>query len=167
MSIVEAQATEVITAQLAGRGRRLNAFLVDVVFALIAIALAEVFRQARIPFLDVLPDLAFAVFQSWLLAIRGQTVGKILLKIAIVDPELKIPPGFIRASLFRYGVQGVLSQVYPLGFFVFTVVDSLFIFTPSRRCLHDRMARTEVIAVGDDWGNRQREESTHRRMFSV
>jgi hypothetical protein len=58
---------------------------------------------------------ALGIGQVWLLAVRGQTVGKILLKIAIVDRGTNLPPGFLRAAVIRQGPQQVLTVIRPTG----------------------------------------------------
>jgi len=155
MSILESSSPDSVPTQLAGRGRRLVAFLLDAVIFAIGPLLDVVLRTAGQPSvgnaLRLLWTVAVLAVQVWLLATRGQTIGKILLQMAIVDVDTKLPPGFLRASVIRQGFQGLLGQLYPLAFLAFIVVDSLFIFTPTRRCLHDRFARTEVIAVDRDW----------------
>ena len=153
--LTETVPTETVTARLAGRGRRLGAVVIDGVIGLTGSALSGLFLAAGLRTLaDWTPPLWLLLttgVQIWLLALRGQTVGKALLKIAIVDPESKLPPGFLRSSVIRQGPHAILLQVFPKAFLVFFVSDSLFIFTPSRRCIHDRLARTEVIEVGRDW----------------
>jgi uncharacterized RDD family membrane protein YckC len=155
MSIIETALTEVVTAPLAGRGRRLVAFVIDSVIVLAGSVLEGILRGAGQPstgkMLGGLWMLAVVLVQVWLLAVRGQSIGKILLKMAIVDLDTKLPPGFLRASVIRQGVQAILAQLYPVALLGFMTVDSLLIFTSSRRCLHDRFARTEVITVGRDW----------------
>ncbi len=91
------------------------------------------------------PALGCALFfalQGWLLARRGQTVGKGLLGLRIVRSDGE------RASamqlLVRYGVGYVATIVMPIGQ-VYAVVDALLIFRSSRRCLHDLIAGTIVV----------------------
>ena len=80
-----------------------------------------------------------------MLATRGQSVGKRLMKVRIVDMNNNIPP-LRKILLFRILPIQVLATV---GFFgsLILIVDSFFIFRPDRRCLHDRLAGTQVIKV--------------------
>lgn len=86
--------------------------------------------------------------QCWLLATRGQTLGKKLVGIRIVTVADNANPGFGKAVGRREIVPGligfILNFVPPLGF-VFFVVDSCFIFRADRRCIHDLIAGTKVV----------------------
>ena len=85
---------------------------------------------------------AFVAGQAWLLGRTGQTLGKRLLGIRIVDSVSGEPVPWKRLLFTRYVLNIVLRQV-PFYF----LVDALFIFGSRRRCIHDRIARTEVISV--------------------
>lgn len=91
------------------------------------------------------------LYQWSLLSTRGQTIGKRLLGIRIVDLEGK-PAGFVSALLLRswvfYGVVSfvvsISSVVIPLaGFFVW-MLDYLPLLGEDRRCVHDYLAGTQV-----------------------
>jgi len=147
--------TEII--HVARRGARFVAKLIDfglvAVFALVG-QISELLFGPRAPLsvaLTAILSLAFWAVSIWLLAIRGQSPGKIVMKVAIVDPDSAFPPGYLRAAVIREGPLIVLSVVNPFSSFVYLLVDSVFIFGPSRRCLHDRLARTKLIGVGRDW----------------
>ena len=86
---------------------------------------------------------AFALpLGQWiLLAISGQTLGKKLLMIRIVSESGKLP-GFLQAVVMRNWLRFAFSLI---PFFAF--IDVLFIFSDSRRCLHDYMAGTKVISL--------------------
>jgi len=96
--------------------------------------------------------------QLYLLITRGQTVGKHFMNIYIMREDGSIPNvGWLLirefalpagVGFFRYfghndptfvgqGFQGLLSFVW--------LIDSLFIFGPTRRCLHDLVAGTHVV----------------------
>jgi len=101
---------------------------------------------------------AILVGQLWLLVTQGQTLGKYFLKIYIMRTDGDIPsvgwllvrefaiPGTV--AFFRYfghndpspigqSFQGLLGFLW--------LIDSLFIFGPTRRCLHDLVAGTHVV----------------------
>ncbi|HEY3450778.1 MAG TPA: RDD family protein [Myxococcales bacterium] len=85
--------------------------------------------------------------QCWGLAVRGQTIGKRLLGIQIVD-QFDRPGGFVRALLVRSWVFGFLvalvqGWVGPAGALI-PLIDVLLIFLADRRCLHDYLAGTRV-----------------------
>ncbi len=83
--------------------------------------------------------LVFFVFQIYLLATKGQTIGKKWMKIRIVKLDGS-NPGFVGAVLMRAFVNGLLGIVPFYG-----LVDILFIFNDDRRCLHDKIAGTRVV----------------------
>jgi uncharacterized RDD family membrane protein YckC len=79
MLLTDTVPTEVTTAKLAGRGRRLLAVLIDGVIGLIGKGMSALLFAAGLrtlaywtPLLWVLPTSAA---QIWLLAVRGQTIG--------------------------------------------------------------------------------------------
>ena len=82
------------------------------------------------------------------------SIGKCSLKIAIAEQETNLPPGYIRAAVIRSGPQTVLSMVFPIAALAYIVIDGLFIFSKSRQCLHDRLARTVVIVGTREWWTR-------------
>lgn len=91
---------------------------------------------------------AYWITQIVLLALRGQTLGKLLVGIRIVRYPDAAPAGLARAWLLRYFVMGLFYLVpIPLFGMVFWFVDTGFIFRPDRRCVHDHLAGTMVIAA--------------------
>ena len=146
---------------LAGRGTRLGAVLIDAVIAGLAFgALAlltpvNIFRASMNPSTAamwttllqnlVLGFILFLVIHGYLLATRGQTVGKALLKIRIVRSD-GTPASFGRIVGLRYLLGSVLAAVPTVGW-IYGLVDALLIFRASRRCLHDNIADTIVVTA--------------------
>ncbi len=89
--------------------------------------------------------LGFWLFQSYLLATTGQTLGKRWVKIKVVRMNGD-PPGFVFAVLLREWVLFGAAWIPTIGYFV-GLVDALFIFGAEERCLHDYIAGTRVVAV--------------------
>jgi uncharacterized RDD family membrane protein YckC len=142
--------------RLASRGKRLGAAVVDTLIAVVAgtilsrtyCALGSVSQSAELAQLGFLVSM---VPQWFLIAKRGQSVGKMLFKIEIVVADGS------RASF----VHGVALRVWPILFAsmgaqlmapalrtvisVISLVDMLFIFRSDHRCLHDRVAGTYVV----------------------
>ena len=88
----------------------------------------------------------FAILNSYLLASRGQSIGKYLLKIRIVN-HYSDEVSKLRFSLvLRDGIMMVLNLFGLLGSFI-ALIDVLCIFTRNRRCLHDHWASTKVVRV--------------------
>ena len=142
--------------ELAGRGTRLGAVLIDGL--LVAALLWGVSRVT--PWNVFAPDvstgllrllltnlvlgfIAFTLINGYLLATQGQTLGKRLLGLRIVRPDGG------RASLARllgarYGLGYVVSLV-PIAGGLYGLLDSLLIFRESHQCLHDNIADTIVV----------------------
>lgn len=147
------------TFQLASRGSRLLACIVDGLlvgvigfFSATSIG-AIIFAQgdtanplvgpSSLQMLGLLPFvaiIAMIIVQFYLLATRGQTVGKILLHIKIVDINTGQNGGFVTNVVMRTLVNGLLGIIPFYG-----LVDILFIFREDRRCVHDLIAKTTVI----------------------
>lgn len=84
------------------------------------------------------------VYQTILLSRDGQSLGKRILNLRIVDANDDSNPGFARVILLRYGLMQVLSLIP----FV-SLVDALMVFTEEHRTLHDRLAGTIVVSERD------------------
>ena len=154
---------------LAGRFTRFSAALVDGLLILAILLpiqfLTGFIERAQSQQVGVLEQLAMSlaglivmlVLNGYLLANRGQTIGKYLTKIQIVDyPSGKLVP-FVRLFVFRYlwtlpvvlitaFIPGTTDDLL-LNFLIF--VDALMIFNAKRRCLHDFLARTSVVQYRD------------------
>ncbi len=101
-------------------------------------------QNFAMPMLAMLvPLLALLVVQVWLLTTRGQTLGKLWLKIRIVRTDGSAP-GFVHAVLLRSVVMQFIVAI-PIVGHVVSLVDPLMIFREDRRCLHDLIADTAVI----------------------
>jgi uncharacterized RDD family membrane protein YckC len=88
--------------------------------------------------------LGMLVCQCYLLAIRGQTIGKIVMGLRIVRFEDGGNPGFVKAVLLRTFLWALITAVPVVGTLV-GVVGILFIFRDDQRCLHDHLAGTRVV----------------------
>ncbi len=87
--------------------------------------------------------ITLTLIQVWLIASRGQTIGKILLKIKIVDETSGEKSTFLRSVILRSVLVKYIGYniVGSLLFFV----DLVFLFTKQNRTLHDRLAKTLVV----------------------
>ena len=124
----------------------------------------------------------FFVINGFLLFTRGQTVGKWMLGLHIVDSETGRRPALEKLILYRYVVFILLANLvswfyipdtvvsatlpvigqitlegipwpFPGTLLWVPVVDAAFIFGSSRRCLHDRLAGTIVVRKRDAWAS--------------
>lgn len=143
--------------RLASRGSRLAARFVDQFLFVLAIV-AVVFGGALVegPFGEgELPSLtigAGVLLVGWLafvnlrlMAYEGQTLGKKVCKVRVVQENgLPVPLG--RWIGMRSIVPGILASVPVVGV-VFGLINVLVIFGAERRCLHDHLAGTKVIAA--------------------
>ena len=122
----------------------------------------------------------FFVINGVPLFTRGQTVGKWMLGLQIVDSSSGGRPALEKLILYRYVVfiflanlvswlyipNTVVSATLPVvgqitlegipwpfpGTLLWVpIIDAAFIFGASRRCLHDRLAGTIVVRKRDAW----------------
>jgi uncharacterized RDD family membrane protein YckC len=87
----------------------------------------------------------FVLIQGYPLATTGQTWGKRLLRLRIVDLEGN-KPEFWRMIGLRYGV-GQLVMLMPIFSLIYALADCLFIFRSDKRCVHDHIAGTRVVVA--------------------
>ena len=147
--------------ELAGRGRRLGAYMIDVIIAGIVLVAVAYFNPGPlgITMLDLMRDatqqmsteaniaflIIFMAINSYLLLTKGQTLGKWMLGIRIVDAESNGAATAVKLLGLRY-VLVMLVAVIPLIGGLLGVVDFLFIFREDRRCVHDLIAGTKVVS---------------------
>lgn len=88
------------------------------------------------------------VAQIYLLWVRSQTIGKILMKTQIVDFETGKPAEVLATVVLRTIVNGLIANLPCIGV-IYGFVDVFFIFRDDRRCLHDLLASTTVVDISD------------------
>ena len=142
--------------ELATRGARLGGAFIDGLIAIAtiwpAMYLFGMFDRAlegRESVEDIVGAavLGFALFlliNGYLLANRGQTVGKMLVKTRIVSVEDKKILPLWKLILLRYVPVSVVAYI-PLIGPILNLVNVLLIFRDDRRCGHDHIAGTVVI----------------------
>jgi uncharacterized RDD family membrane protein YckC len=125
----------------------LGAMALLVPMALISGGATSIFAFAA---LAVLIALAVLVVQIVLVATNGQTIGKKVLGIKMITSAGETPSVW-RVFFLRWLPFVVTATVVDMVFKVrgigslIPLVDALFIFQPTRRCLHDLFADTHVI----------------------
>lgn len=139
---------------LASRGARLAAVLLDSILAILVLIPLFVSIVVWAPSSEPSPIglvmligsalafLAFVIYQFRLLLRDGQTIGKRVMKIRIVDYQNGTVPSAGKIIGMRYFVNGILGNI-PL----YPIVDHLLIFGEERRCVHDFLAGTKVVQV--------------------
>jgi uncharacterized RDD family membrane protein YckC len=143
-----------IDPNLAGRGARLGAVLLDLLIACVCllpgvgVGLAggddNDTTKTIAGLLCILGFLVLAVIQIYLLTTRGQTIGKKIVGVKIVKYPDGSSPGFVHACLLRAIVPALISCV-PFAGSLFSLIDICFIFSEERRCIHDLIAGTKVV----------------------
>ncbi len=145
-------------AELAGRGARLGAAMIDGILQMLVIfpllfLFGVVSNFSDFATFGLLANLlilsgsvvVYIVLNGYLLKQNGQTIGKKLVGVRIVDLNGKLPALqdiLIKRQLpwFFVSIIPVIGQFLPL-------VNILFIFRADRRCLHDQIAGTKVIVA--------------------
>jgi uncharacterized RDD family membrane protein YckC len=94
-------------------------------------------------YLGLIGALVVLAIDLTLLSRNGQTIGKKLLGIKVVRVD-RSPVSLFRVFFLRYVFNTFLTLI-PLVGSLYSLVDSLMIFSESRRTVHDRIADTIVI----------------------
>jgi len=89
--------------------------------------------------------ICFTIINGWPLVKKGQTLGKMFLKLRIVHVDMR-PATWQRLLLLRYGLF-LLYMVLPWMCILVFMFDALFAMRPTRRSLHDILAGTAVIQM--------------------
>ena len=116
-----------------------------------------VIEQLAMSFLGLLVMLAL---NGYLLYARGQTIGKMLTKIQIVDAETSNLLPFFKVYVLRYlwTLPVVLLVVFIPGTMdnlllnIVVLIDVLMIFGVARRCLNDYIAGSSVVLYEEGRG---------------
>lgn len=139
-------------SELASPWVRLAAWIVDglIYFAVVVVAAIVGFFLAGggggATILAIVAFIIVFVVQLVLLGSRGQTIGKIALKVRIVDSQTGIHPGWARIVFLRTILNGILTGIPFVGG-IYWLVDSLFIFRADHRTIHDLIAGTRVDKI--------------------
>jgi len=143
--------------ELASRGSRLGASLLDTLI-IVVVTMPVLFLtggfddftnpEAQPSFLynlaiTLLGLIVFLLINYQLLTNNGQTIGKKIVGIKIVDNQNN-PVTWNRNLLKRYAVYFLPGQIPIIGQ-IFSLVNILFIFGKELKCIHDILADTKVI----------------------
>ncbi|MEU3714223.1 RDD family protein [Streptomyces catenulae] len=145
---------------LAGRGRRLVARIIDAIIIGVPMSLimgsivgwvdytstsnAETSKQATVSGVTML---VYLVYEGLMLTHRGQTVGKMAMKIRVAMLSNGSVPttqaGWLRAAVYT------LPEIVPCCGFVFWLINVLWCTwdKPYQQCLHDKAAKTVVVSA--------------------
>ncbi|MFV5514529.1 RDD family protein [Acinetobacter gerneri] len=89
--------------------------------------------------------------QSFMIKKYGQSIGKKIYKLKIVDIETNENPGQLRGFFVRSFLFLVISQMmnfFPLLIIIF-IADIVMFFSKENISLHDRLAKTKVIDISN------------------
>ncbi len=138
----DARVTE--DAQLATRRARVAAWLMDLPFSPAAILAAWYFANESWTIATVLAltGLLGTWFQVHSVASSGQTIGKAVLGIRIIDRRTRRPQEYAQSVVVRYGLTWLLNFIPP-----FIVVDALAMLRKDNQSLHDQLAGSLVVRV--------------------
>lgn len=142
--------------ELASRLTRLGAAVIDGIIAMVVLipimsfmgVWDQISEDGTLPLsttimLSIIGIVLFLLINGYFLAQNGQTVGKKVLDIKIVDLNGN-KPEFVSLIAKRYLPLWVISQIPFIGG-IFGLIDTLFIFREDRRCIHDIIAGTKVV----------------------
>jgi|TARA_Y100000310_G_C20611038_1_gene778005 uncharacterized RDD family membrane protein YckC len=147
------------SAPLASVGSRFGATLIDFIIvppvALLVMLVSGVLEHAEAwilpqPQFRILGLLivSYLLLNGYLLATKGQTLGKKLMKIKIVSNSTGEPPPFWRLLVraFCFPLLGLVPIQYPYLLIV-VLIEPITIFGKSQRCLHDHLVGTKVLKL--------------------
>ncbi|MFE6687928.1 RDD family protein [Streptomyces sp. NPDC057743] len=145
---------------LAHRGKRLLARIIDAILIGVPVTLimnaivgwvdyfstsnVETSKQATVSGVTML---VYLIYEGLMLTARGQTVGKMAMRIRVAmlaDGAVPTPvAGWSRAAVYT------LPEIIPCCGFIFWLVNVLWCTwdKPYQQCLHDKAARTVVVAT--------------------
>lgn len=144
---------------LAGRGRRLLARIIDGILIGVPVGLIMWFIVGGVDYPGTTDDsgkqtvvsgvtmLAYLIYEALMLTTRGQTVGKMAMKIRVAMLENGAIPtvqaGWVRAAIYT------LPEIIPCCGPIFWLVNVLWCTwdKPYQQCLHDKAARTVVVST--------------------
>ncbi len=153
-----------VTYTLASPWRRLAAHVVESIvvlafmippFVFIAVGIDLLRENVNVPIdpnvmvlfafiLVLVLGIALSIANIYLLASKGQTIGKSIVNIRIVDAGTNSKTGFWRIIGLRSFIPGLINTI-PLVGSIFSIVNVLFVFSKDNQCLHDKIADTYVI----------------------
>ena len=148
--------TQPLDERLAGRGRRLVATLIDMLLvpALTVLLVmitgvmehAEAYRNSLWMLnVFVLAVVSYLILNGYWLFTRGQTVGKRVMKVAMVATSTGERAAFWKLVCVRALFFPLLFVVISPVLALLPIVDQGFVFRKNRRCVHDLAAGTSVV----------------------
>lgn len=94
-------------------------------------------------FIGLVSLVSFAALNGHFLVSAGQTLGKKVLGIRIVDMDGRLPD--LKRNLVKRYALYLFGGYIPVIGGILSLVNILYIFGPQKRCLHDRFGETRVV----------------------
>lgn len=145
------------SVELAGAGRRLLARIVDLlIFILFAIIVGIATsgtgdasdESTEVPLgLTLLFIAVSLVYEVWMIAARGQTLGKMAMRVKVVRVDTGGSPG-LNTSFNRWvlpGVFGAIGAFYQVVGLVSALIYLSLLWGKNRQGWHDMVAKTLVV----------------------
>jgi uncharacterized RDD family membrane protein YckC len=118
--------------------------------------IADLMPGRGIIFITSLLGIAAMIAINWNFLRKGQTVGKMLLKLQIQDriggtamPAQRIITHRIMPIYGVYLLAAVIHPVLGMLAAIFAIIDALCIFRPNRNTIHDDIAGSKVVVLKD------------------
>ncbi|MFI9078897.1 RDD family protein [Streptomyces sioyaensis] len=145
---------------LANRGRRLVARIIDAIIIGVPVGVIMSLIVGGVNYFSTNSDearaqwtvsgvtmLAYLIYEGLMLSSRGQTLGKMAMKIRVAmlsNGSIPTPQsGWTRAAVYT------LPEIVPCCGFIFWLINVLWCTwdKPYRQCLHDKAAKTVVVST--------------------
>ncbi|RXS88806.1 RDD family protein [Streptomyces sp. TM32] len=145
---------------LANRGRRLVARIIDAIIIGVPVGIIMSVIVGGVNYFSTDSDqargqwtvsgvtmLAYLIYEGLMLSSRGQTLGKMAMKIRVAmlsNGSIPTPQaGWTRAAVYT------LPEIVPCCGFVFWLINVLWCTwdKPYQQCLHDKAAKTVVVST--------------------
>ncbi|HKI77926.1 MAG TPA: RDD family protein [Ignavibacteriaceae bacterium] len=157
-------------SKLAPRGLRLLAFAIDIGIiwvistfsfrflygAIFTIDFRRLFSSGGMEYLQFMyfilacfTILVYFLVNANYLKKNGQSVGKKIIGLKIIDSKENVPP-LSKTYMIRFFIPAVIAT-YPILGWLIWIVDAAFIFGSKRKCLHDYIADTKVVYSGREY----------------
>ena len=98
--------------------------------------------------LRFLPVVIWGLYEVLLVRTRGQTVGKLVMRIKVIGTSGDDPPQW-NAAIFRWTVLVIPMTLIPdlIGLLISVFIGLWFVWDGNRQGLHDKAASTYVVKV--------------------
>lgn len=98
--------------------------------------------------LRFLPVVLWGLYEVLLIRTRGQTVGKLVMKVKVISTSGDDPPLW-NAAVFRWGVLVLPMTLIPdlIGIVISLIIGTWFLWDSNRQGLHDKVSSTYVVKV--------------------